>query len=372
MSTLSSPPLLAFYYIRQMNQDRYTRQAILKDFGMEGQKKLHEAKVLVIGAGGLGVPVLTYLNAMGIGKIGIVDNDVVSITNLHRQVLYAQSDVGQSKVIAALEKLKAQNPETDLVIYNSFLDTKNALEIIAEYDVVVDASDNFPTRYLVNDACMILKKPFVYGALHGFEGQVSVFNYQGGPTYRCLFPKMPNQNEVPNCNEHGVLGIVPGIIGSLQALETVKVITGIGTVLSGTLLIFDGLDQSYQKIKFKRHSENNQITRLQAFYEWDDPCVIVPTVDVEELQKLLADNVQIVDVRTIEEFENYHLPDSIHIPLNELQVNSGKINFSIPVYFLCQSGKRSETAVKQLREQHPESSLFSILGGLNQYLAACS
>ena len=210
-----------------MNQERYTRQTILKGFGPEGQQKLAEAKVLVVGAGGLGVPVLTYLNAMGVGKIGIVDNDVVSITNLHRQVLYAQSDVGQSKVMAALVKLKAQNPATNLVVYNSFLDTKNALEIVAEYDVVVDTSDNFPTRYLVNDACVILKKPFIYGALHGYEGQVSVFNYQGGPTYRCLFPKMPMENEVPNCNEHGVLGIIPGIIGNLQALETVKVITGI-------------------------------------------------------------------------------------------------------------------------------------------------
>jgi len=355
-----------------MNQERYTRQTILKGFGPEGQQKLAEAKVLVVGAGGLGVPVLTYLNAMGVGKIGIVDNDVVSITNLHRQVLYAQSDVGQSKVMAALVKLKAQNPATNLVVYNSFLDTKNALEIVAEYDVVVDTSDNFPTRYLVNDACVILKKPFIYGALHGYEGQVSVFNYQGGPTYRCLFPKMPMENEVPNCNEHGVLGIIPGIIGNLQALETVKVITGIGEVLSGKLLIFDGLNQSYQKIKFKLQSENLQITRLQDFYEWNDPCVIVPTVEVEEFQKLLAENAQIIDVRTSEEFEKYSLPDSIHIPLNELEANSGKINFSIPVYLLCQSGKRSETALKQLREQHPDSSLFSILGGLNQYLAACS
>lgn len=354
-----------------MIQERYARQTILKGFGQEGQKKLNEAKVLVIGAGGLGVPVLTYLNAMGVGKIGIVDNDMVSITNLHRQVLYAQSDVGQSKVFAALEKLKAQNPGTDLVVYDSFLETKNALEIVAEYDVVVDTSDNFPTRYLVNDACVILKKPFVYGALHGYEGQVSVFNYQGGPTYRCLFPKMPKENEVPNCNQHGVLGIIPGIIGNLQALETVKVITGIGEVLSGKLLIFDGLDQSYQKIKFKLQPKNLQIKRLQDFYEWNDPCVIVPTVDVEELQKLIAENAQIIDVRTSEEFENYHLPDSIHIPLKELEVNSGKINFSIPVYLLCQSGIRSETALKQLREQHPDSSLFSILGGLNQYLAAC-
>ena len=355
-----------------MNQERYTRQVILKGFGLEGQKKLAEAKVLVIGAGGLGVPVLTYMNAMGTGKIGIVDNDTVSITNLHRQVLYGQSDIGKSKVIAALEKLKAQNPDTEVVVYNTFLDTKNALEIISEYDIVVDTSDNFPTRYLANDACVILNKPFVYGALHGYEGQVSVFNYEGGPTYRCLFPIMPKENEVPNCNEHGVLGIIPGIIGNLQALEVVKVVTGIGEVLSGKLLLFDGFNQSYQKIKFKLQPENLKIKKLQDFYEWNDPCEIVPTVSADELQKLLIENAQLIDVRTVEEFENYHLPKSIHIPLNELEANSDKINFALPVYLLCQSGKRSETALKQLQEKHPESALFSILGGLNQYLAECS
>ncbi len=355
-----------------MNQKRYTRQTILKGFGQEGQKKLAEAKVLVVGAGGLGVPVLTYLNAMGVGKIGVMDMDVVSITNLHRQVLYTQTDVGESKVIAALGKLKAQNSDTDIVVYNTFLTIENALEVIVNYDIVVDTSDNFPTRYLVNDACVLLKKPFVYGALHGYEGQVSVFNYNGGPTYRCLFPNMPKEDEVPNCNEHGVLGIIPGIIGNLQALEAIKVITGIGETLSGKLLIFDGLQQSYQKIKFKLRPENLQLTKLKDFYEWNDPCETIPTIEADELQKLLAEKAQIIDVRTAEEFNDYHLANSVHIPLRELEENHGKINFALPVYLLCQSGKRSETALKQLRNQHPKSSLFSILGGLNQYLASCS
>ncbi len=355
-----------------MNQKRYTRQTILQGFGHEGQKKLVEAKVLVIGAGGLGVPVLTYLNAMGVGKIGIVDGDVVSITNLHRQVLYTESDVGKSKVLAASDKLKEQNSDSDIVVYNTFLTSENALKIIADYHIVVDTSDNFPTRYLVNDACVLLKKPFVYGALHGYEGQVSVFNYEGGPTYRCLFPNMPKENEVPNCNEHGVLGIIPGIIGSLQALEVIKVLTGIGEVLSGKLLIFDGLQHSYQKIKFKLRPENLEILELQEFYEWSDPCEVIPTVGAEEIQKLLAENAQIVDVRTFEEFEQYHLPDSIHIPLDHLCEPLGIIDFSRTVYLLCQSGKRSEIALKQLRNQHPKSSLFSVLGGLNQYLASCS
>jgi adenylyltransferase/sulfurtransferase len=355
-----------------MNNERYTRHTILKGFGKNGQEKLTRAKVLVVGAGGLGVPVLTYLNAMGVGTIGIMDNDIVSLTNLHRQVLYSESDVGELKVNAALEKLRKQNSNTKIVVFNTFLTIKNALEIIADYDVVVDASDNFPTRYLVNDACVMLQKPFVYGALHGYEGQVSVFNYKGGPTYRCLFSNMPNENEVPNCNEHGILGIIPGIIGNLQALEVIKVITGIGVVLSGKLLIFDGLQQSYQKIKFKLQPENSKIEKLQDFYEWNDPCEIVLAVEAKEIQKLLIKKAQIIDVRTIEEFENYHLPNSVHIPLNELKDNIYKINFSIPVYLLCQSGKRSETACKQLREEYPESSLYSILGGLNQYLALCS
>ncbi len=355
-----------------MNEERYNRQTILKGFGVEGQQKLALAKVLVVGAGGLGAPVLTYLNAMGVGRIGIVDSDIVSLSNLHRQVIYGRSDIGQSKVIAALGKLKAQNPNNDIKVYNSFLSTKNALKIISEYDLVVDTSDNFPTRYLVNDTCVILKKPFVYGALHGFEGQVSVFNYQGGPTYRCLFPKMPNENEAPNCNEHGVLGILPGIIGNLQALETIKIIAGIGEVLSGKLLIFEALQQAYQKINFKLNPENLKIDRLQDYYEWNDPCSIVTTFDAKNMNKLLAEKAQIIDVRTNEEFENYHLPNSIHIPLSELESKMSKINFNLPVYLLCQSGKRSETAFRQLQSSYPKSSLFSILGGLNRYQISCS
>ena len=352
-----------------MNQNRYIRQTTLKGFGVKGQKKLEKAKVLVVGAGGLGVPVLTYLNAMGVGTIGIVDGDEISITNLHRQVLYKQSDVGASKVIAALEKLKGQNSDTEIQIYNAFLNVQNAIEIISKYDIVVDASDNFPTRYLVNDACVILNKPFVYGALHGYEGQVSVFNYKGGPTYRCLFPSMPNENEVPNCNEHGVLGIIPGIIGNLQALEAIKVITGIGETLSGKLLIFDGLEQAYQKIRFKAQSANLEIKKLQDFYEWNDPCEVLPRVGAEQIDNLLTDKAQIIDVRTYNEFDDYHLTDTIHIPLDELDATSNKIDFLKPVYLLCQSGKRSEVALRQLLAEYPEGNFFSISGGLNQYLA---
>ncbi|NND79826.1 MAG: HesA/MoeB/ThiF family protein, partial [Maribacter sp.] len=252
-----------------MNLERYKRQTILKDFGPECQLKLAQSKVLVVGAGGLGIPVLTYLNAMGVGTLGIVDIDEVSISNLHRQVLYNENDIGQSKVTVAIKKLQKQNSDTNLIALKTFLIRDNALDIIKDYDLVVDASDNFPTRYLINDACVILKKPFVYGALHSFEGQVSVFNYLGGPTYRCLFPNMPSANELPDCNEHGVLGITPGIVGNLQALETVKVLTGIGEVLSGKLLLFNGLNQSFQKIKFSPIPANLNITMLQMAYALD-------------------------------------------------------------------------------------------------------
>ncbi|MGB5553229.1 MAG: HesA/MoeB/ThiF family protein [Flavobacteriaceae bacterium] len=357
-----------------MNEQRYNRQTILKGFGPEGQQKLATAKVLVIGAGGLGVPVLTYLNAMGVGKIGVVDNDVISLSNLHRQVLYTEAEVGQSKVSLAIKKLKAQNSETVLVGYETFLSVENALEIIGDYDIVVDTSDNFPTRYLVNDACVILKKPFVYGALHGYEGQVSVFNFEGGPTYRCLFPLMPKEDEVPNCNEHGVLGIIPGIIGNFQALETIKVITGIGEVLAGKLMLFNGLDQTQQKIKFQLQPENLKIDRLQDFYEWNDPCQVVPTITVAELQDLMSDSetLQLIDVRTTDEFENYHLPKTINIPLDSLASNLSKIDFGSPVYLICQSGQRSEAALKKLQEAHSEACIYHILGGINQYLAECS
>ncbi len=355
-----------------MNKERYLRQITLKGFGSAGQQKLKEAKVLVVGAGGLGVPVLTYLNAMGVGKIGIVDNDVVTLTNLHRQVLYAENDVGKSKALVAAQKLKAQNSDSELIVYNTYLTKENVLEFVRNFDFVVDATDNFPTRYLINDACVILNKPFIYGALHGYEGQVSVFNFEGGPTYRCLFPTMPKENELPNCNEHGVLGIIPGIIGNLQALEVVKLIAGLGTMLSGKLLIYNGLDQSCQKIKFYAKPENLKIKELQNFYEWYEPCTIYETVAAADLSKLLANNAQIVDVRSFKEYKAYHLEKTLHIPIDELESNLSMIDFQQPVYLLCQSGKRSERALNLLKKQHKGKGLFSILGGLNQYLAICS
>ena len=349
-----------------MNSKRYDRHIILKDFGPEAQQKLSEARVLVVGAGGLGVPVLTYLNAMGVGTLGIVDNDTVSLSNLHRQVLYSESDVGSSKVEKAIEKLKAQNSETIFEAYHTFLTKQNALEIIKDFDLVVDATDNFPTRYLINDVCVLLKKPFVYGALHGFEGQVSVFNYEGGPTYRCLFPNMPKADEVPNCNEHGVLGIVPGIVGNLQALEAVKAITGLGEPLSGVLLLFNGLANSFQKIRFSLDPENLGITELRESYEFE--CAIpMQSVQVDGFERLLEKrNLQIIDVRTPKEYREFHLKDSTNIPLVDLETRRKEIDMHRPVYFICQSGIRSQKAIIQIRKYAPKADLINVSGGINQ------
>ena len=336
-----------------MNLNRYQRQTILKAFGAEAQQKLKDANILVVGAGGLGIPALMYLNAMGVGTIGIVEQDVIEITNLQRQVLYTEKDLGRAKIEVVLERLKIQNSNTHFKTFDTFLTRHNALEIISQFDVIVDGSDNFPTRYLINDACVILKKPFVSGAIQGFEGQLSVFNYQGGPTYRCLFPNMPREAEIPNCNDNGVLGVIPGIIGNLQALEAVKLVTGVGEVLNSKLLLFNGLNQSYQTITFTLKPENLRIDRLQKSYG-AELCETTPSIQMEEIEiKLNAGNpLQIIDVRTEVEFENFSLPQikTLNIPLDELRGRMDELNFNRPIYLLCQSGKRSAMAVGLLQE----------------------
>jgi adenylyltransferase/sulfurtransferase len=357
-----------------MDFNRYQRQTVLKDFGAEAQQKLKNSSVLVVGAGGLGIPALLYLNAMGVGKIGIVEQDMVEITNLQRQVLYSEKDLGRSKIEVVAERLKAQNSNTHLNIFDTFLTRHNALEIIAQFDIVIDGSDNFPTRYLINDACVILKKPFVSGAVQGFEGQLSVFNYQGGPTYRCLFPNMPGLEEIPNCNENGVLGIIPGIIGNLQALEAVKAIAGLGEVLKGKLLLFNGLHQSYKTINFNINPKNTAIIKLMESYgEGEKVCETGRNISVEELEKVLKgqEHVQIIDVRSEEEFKHFSLPQmkAVNIPLNELEDRSDELDFQSPIYLLCQSGKRSDMALRILEKANPKLELYNIKGGVDRYLA---
>src|SRR5690606_24048235 len=354
-----------------MDIDRYQRQTILKDFGAKAQQRLKDAHILVIGAGGLGIPVLSYLNAMGVGTLGIIEQDIIEITNLQRQVLYTEAHLGRSKLEVALEQLKAQNSTTRFRVFDTFLSRDNALEIISQFDLVIDGSDNFPTRYLVNDACVILKKPFVSGAIQGFEGQLSVFNYQGGPTYRCLFPTMPKGTEIPNCNENGVIGAIPGIIGSLQALEAVKIITDVGQVLSGKLLLFNGLLQSYRTIRFKLCPENLLINKLQETYG-PSHCGPSLTISVGELLEKVRSGkeIQLIDVRSREEFATGPLPGikSKNIPLDDL-FETDMINTSQPIYLLCQSGQRSGIGARSLMEQYENLIIYSIKGGINEFLA---
>lgn len=348
---------------------RYQRQTLLKSFGLDKQSKLFESKVLIVGMGGLGIPVAQYLNAMGVGSLGLVDNDTIALHNLHRQVLYSESEVGLSKVKVAAQKLRKQNSQTDIRPISEFLDKDNALEMIAAYDLIVDASDNFATRYLVNDACVMLKKPFVYGALHDFEGQVSVFNHRGGPTYRCLFPKMPKAQEVPNCDENGVLGVLPGIIGNLQALEVVKALSGVGEVLSGKLLIFDGLTQKNRLVQFDVNPDNKKITSLQKSYG-PESCKIVLSLTALEFLKG-DEKKQLVDVRSHEEFKAGHLKEAIHIPLQAIATSVDKIDLGRPVYLVCQSGKRSALAAQKLVAMYPTALFYSIEGGMNQISTLC-
>ncbi|MFS4415765.1 molybdopterin-synthase adenylyltransferase MoeB [Maribacter sp. 2307ULW6-5] len=350
-----------------MTDQRYHRQLILKGFGPEGQQKLARARVLVVGAGGLGVPVLTYLNAMGVGTLGIVDADVVQASNLHRQVLYEADQVGQSKVRAAKARLGAQNPHTQIEAHPVQFTVHNAMELLAGYDLVVDATDNFPTRYLINDACVLRRIPFVYGALHAFQGQVSVFNYKGGPTYRCLFPEMPGPDTVPDCNTHGVLGILPGIIGNLQALEAIKVITGLGQVLSGILLLYDALAQQTRQMRFSKNPENVRIAELRPSYTFS--CAApVPSVTAKMLGELLKEGQPFVlDVRTEAEFRVGHIAGAKNIPLPRLKDGMHQLEGAREVYVICQSGARSLRAVQQLSEAMPSTVFFQVEGGMNQY-----
>jgi sulfur-carrier protein adenylyltransferase/sulfurtransferase len=349
-------------------ESRYIRQLQLPSFGREGQEKLRLARILIVGAGGLGVPALQYLAGMGIGKLGIVDGDTVAVSNLHRQVIYDTEDVGKLKVEACKRKITQQNPEIELTTYPFFLDVGNALNIFADYDVIVDATDNFGTRYLINDACVILGKPFVYGALQYFEGQVSVFNYQGGPTYRCLFPTPPDAGQIPDCNQAGVLGIVPGIVGSYQALETVKIIAGMGKVLSGELLILDLLAHHNYRLKLKSNPENLQITRLAGSYNALF-CQTTASISPEELLAWYENDHSflLIDVRESHEFAQGHLENARSFPLSEINGIPPDLLKKYPVVVMCQMGSRSEKAIQIMQSKIPDVSLLNLSGGINQW-----
>ncbi|GAB2537494.1 ThiF family adenylyltransferase [Rufibacter soli] len=347
-------------------ETRYSRQIQLPGFGPEAQKKLQESRVLVVGAGGLGVPVLQYLAGMGVGVLGLVDGDTISLSNLHRQVLYAESEVGHLKVEVAARKLRQLNSSIQILPYPEALSPANALDIIQSYDLVIDATDSFEARYLINDACVILHKPFVYGALHQFEGQVSVFNLNGGPTYRCLYPTPPSGQEIPDCNTGGVLGVVPGLIGAQQALEAVKVITSTGSSLSGYLLLLDFLNQSQYRVKLKATPANLHITSLQPSYS------LVSSPHFSEVlpQELWAwfengQDFHLIDVREHEAFKAGHLSGARQMAPSALESFSRSFNPDKPILFYCQKGIRSQKAAAALLASHQSLKVYSLAGGLD-------
>lgn len=339
---------------------RYNRQTLMPEFGQEGQEKLKNAKVLVVGCGGLGSPILLYLTAAGIGTLGIVENDKVDVSNLQRQILYGTSSVGLDKILETEKRLKDLNPLVQINIYPTSLTAKNALEIIKDYDIVVDGTDNFPTRYLVNDACVMLNKPFVYGAIHRFEGQVAVFNHNGSATYRDLFPTPPPPEQAPNCAEAGVLGVLPGIIGSMQALEAIKVITEIGEPLAGKILVLDTLSMLSRVIKIPKMPDTQNITQLIDYEEF---CGMKSQNEIsfDELKNL--QNYQLIDVREPHEYAQKNLGGEL-MPLSELEKYLPKISRDKTVVVHCQSGIRSMKAIKFLKENHGFENLINLKGGM--------
>ncbi|MCH2043163.1 MAG: molybdopterin-synthase adenylyltransferase MoeB [Saprospiraceae bacterium] len=360
--------------------ERYSRHLIIPEFNIEGQRKLKSAKVLVVGAGGLGSPLLLYLAAAGVGTLGIVDFDVVDDSNLQRQVLYGTESVGLAKVEAARQRLLSLNPHIQINVHNTQLTSNNALDIIQNYDLVADGTDNFPTRYLVNDACVILGIPNVYASIYRFDGQVSVFNYKYedgtfGPNYRDLFPTPPPPGLVPSCAEGGVLGVLPGIVGSLQASEVIKVLTGIGEPLVGRLFLFDALSFGTRTLKIRKNPDLKPITELIDYKEFcglnlseQKARVVVPEVDVEELVRLqnLKLDYQLIDVREPYEQEIANL-GGLLIPKNTVEQHLDKIDRNKQVIIHCRSGKRSADIVELLRDKYNYDNVYNLKGGILEY-----
>ncbi len=327
---------------------RYNRQIILPEIGLQGQQKLKAAKVLMVGAGGLGCPVLLYLIAAGVGTIGIVDDDLVDNSNLHRQILYSPADVGKPKAVVAAEKLKAFNPYVELTAYQERLTQENAEKLIGSYDLIIDGSDNFPTRYLVNDTCVVLNKTLVFGSIFKFEGHVSVFNYQSGPQYRDIFPEAPANGEVPNCAEIGVLGVLPGIVGLYMANEAIKIICRIGETLSGKLMSINALDNSVNVFKFGKQADQILIKEKQKVQGEIDNKQEITIEELENWLEKAPDEVYLVDVRENYEFDDFNI-GGINIPFDELTDNLESFPKNKKIVFCCLSGQRSKMAIDLLK-----------------------
>ena len=355
---------------------RYQKQILLKELGEQGQQLLARASVLVVGAGGLGCPALQYLAAAGVGRIGIADFDRVEASNLHRQILYTMEDVGKLKVEVAAMRVKALNPEVALEIFPEKIGPENALSILSRFDLVLDGSDNFPTRYLINDACVLLNKPLIYGAVFRFEGQVSVFNLpdQGIKTnYRDLFPEPPDPSEVADCNEAGVLGVLPGIIGTMQATEAIKIITGIGKPLANRLFCFQALNNAVYELEISPiESSRSQIPPTpEAFqkmnYEWfcNKQAADYKDIDVATFDQLRSSSdTQIIDVRNLHEMPRVTEFEHLRIPLAELGQNLHQIDPARPLILFCQTGVRSITAAHLIAEKTGAHTVYNLKGGI--------
>jgi sulfur-carrier protein adenylyltransferase/sulfurtransferase len=363
--------------------ERYSRHLILPEVGLEGQKRLKSASVLCIGTGGLGSPLLLYLAAAGIGRIGIVDFDIVDTSNLQRQVIHGTSWVGKPKIESAKNRIHEINPHCQVDLYETRFSSENALDIIKPYDIVVDGTDNFPTRYLVNDACVLLDKPNVYGSIFRFEGQATVFNYEGGPNYRDLYPEPPPPGMVPSCAEGGVLGILPGIIGLIQATETVKIILGKGETLSGRLMLYDALNMKFRELKLRPNPVRPVIEKLidyeqfcgipQAKAEEAKQQMEIPEMTVQELKQLLdsgTDDFVLLDVRNPHEYEIAKIEGSVLVPLPDIENGVGvtKVKELLNGHRLiahCKMGGRSAKALGILKEAGIEGT--NVKGGITAW-----
>lgn len=350
-----------------MNINRYSRHILLSEIGEEGQKKINDANVLVIGAGGLGCPILQYLTAAGVGTIGIVDFDVVDETNLQRQILFGNASLGVNKAIAAKERLSDLNPDIIINIYPEKLTADNAIDLFKPYDIIVDGTDNFSTRYLINDTAILTNKPLVYGAIYKFEGQVSVFNYKNGPSYRCLFPTPPEEGTIGNCADIGVLGVLPGIIGTMQANEVLKLILGLGNLLSGRLFCFNALTNATMTLKLKRSETEikrvlDEKENFKTIHSNTLNCEI-PIIEIPIEDTLQKQNIQFIDVREPHEQPKLDDLNPIEIPLGTLEMQLSQLNPNLDTIVFCQSGIRSKKAVNILLK-HNITNCYSLKGGV--------
>ncbi len=370
----------------QLNKEeyaRYSRHIILPEVGLEGQKRLKAASVLCIGTGGLGSPLLLYLAAAGVGRIGIVDFDVVDSSNLHRQIIHGTSSVGMPKIESAKNRVLEINPHCQVDLYETRISSENALSLMEPYDVIVDGTDNFPTRYLVNDACVLLNKPNVYGSIFRFEGQATVFNYEGGPNYRDLYPEPPPPGMVPSCAEGGVLGVLCGIIGTIQANEAVKIILGKGTTLSGRLLLYNALEMKFRELKLRPNPVRPVIEKLidyeqfcgipQAKAEEAKRQMEMSEITVQELKELIdggADDFVLLDVRNPNEYEIAKIPGSVLVPLPDIENGEGiaKVKDLLNGHRLiahCKMGGRSAKALSILKQAGIEGT--NVKGGITAW-----